>query len=855
MKRFITFGLLVSVSLFSTLNISAQKTRRTKSADKTPRSQTKASRFEAFSDGSGVYLRWAEFGARHLGYNVYRIAGGEKTLVNKSIITSLDYQLPENAVTGGDYNFFDVSGGFGSYYLIESVSAAGQRAFIASVYPQAVPDLTPFAGSSSSALRQARIESQNEMVSSSLIVPDDLQAEIEAGVSEADSSVQKWLASQPGVKIGVKQEGIYRVTRAQLEAAGFDVNSSRDLWQLYLNGIEQSMIVAPNGDYIEFYGKGIDALETDTQIYFLIVGSGNGKRIADKAARRVGGNVVAPGYLQSFVKKERVQYISTVLNGDEENFYGALILNSGTTVNFDLSGLSGEQSVLITLTLNGLSVSNHSTRVVLNGVELGTVQGFSRNRMVQNYNISSSVLREGSNTLQLTSSASNDISMFDNIKLTFQRKYIAQQNQLSFYTNNYRTSELTGFSSPNVRVFDITDPNNPAKYVNLSVVPESGSYTVKLPAYRSRLMFAAADEAVKQPASIVRNAPSTLSSNANGAELIIIKHQNFSAQADSWANYRRGQGVSVAVVDVEDVYDEFNFGNASSNSIRNFLQFAKNNWQTPPKYVLLIGDASYDPRNYTGNGYWNLVPSKMVDTLYMETGSDDSLTDFDNDGLAEIPIGRIPARNPSDVTLALNKVTAFEQTASQAVSRGTLCVSDAPEGYDFAALCTRVFDELPAGVNKAYLNRTEANAPGTLLGMLNGGKYFVNYSGHGSISAWSSQTSFFNANIANQLTNQDLTVFTLLTCLNGYFVDAGRITLSENGLFAPGGGAVAHWSSTGMTTPDVQEIMAKRFYKQLGTGSMIRLGDLIKDAKSVIPAGRDVLLSWALLGDPMLKVK
>ena len=67
--------------------------------------------------------------------------------------------------------------------------------------------------------------------------------------------------------------------------------------------------------------------------------------------------------------------------------------------------------------------------------------------------------------------------------------------------------------------------------------------------------------------------------------------------------------------------------------------------------------------------------------------------------------------------------------------------------------------------------------------------------------------------------------------------------------------AVSAWSSSGLTTPDIQEVMATRFYKQIGAGNITRLGDLINDAKTVISGGRDVKLSWVLLGDPMLKMK
>jgi hypothetical protein len=53
----------------------------------------------------------------------------------------------------------------------------------------------------------------------------------------------------------------------------------------------------------------------------------------------------------------------------------------------------------------------------------------------------------------------------------------------------------------------------------------------------------------------------------------------------------------------------------------------------------------------------------------------------------------------------------------------------------------------------------------------------------------------------------------------------------------------------------VQEIMAARFYSQFTAGNMTRIGDLVKDAKTVLIGGRDVRLSWVLFGDPTLKVR
>jgi hypothetical protein len=108
----------------------------------------------------------------------------------------------------------------------------------------------------------------------------------------------------------------------------------------------------------------------------------------------------------------------------------------------------------------------------------------------------------------------------------------------------------------------------------------------------------------------------------------------------------------------------------------------------------------------------------------------------------------------------------------------------------------------------------------------------------------------------------------MLTCLNGYFINpTSPVSLAENLVDAEwtdmsgpvpvrhDTGAITVWASTGLTTPDVQEIMATRFYLKLGEGSIPRMGDLVRDAKGVLIGGEDVRNSWVLIGDPMLKVR
>lgn len=856
MKKIFAFVIL-TIFVFSPLfDALGQKTRKSLQLPKKTETSDEIRRAEAFSDGNGVWLRFqTENDKNVIGFNIYRINGNSSVRINPNMIPGGYFRAEQTGRAGGEYTHFDEKGNFQSVYFIERIDINGQSRKFQSFGTQPIGDLAYVAGVSSESLQSSRAKAQPVIEKSAPILPKG----INVSESNFNPTTQKWVASQAGVKIGVQEEGIYRVTRAQLQAAGFDVNSSPTLWQLFMNGTEQAINVHPAGDYIEFYGRNpVDTVDSGTQIYFLLVGATDGKRIAPKIIRRLNSTVKFGSYYQTQSKKERLTYFSSFLNGDTENFYGTFIGSSPANITFNLRGI--DQSVAktaLTVSVFGATLTPHTVRVVVNGQELGTMSGANRTKISQEFNILTSFLQEGANTLQLTSLAgSSDFSVFDSISVNLARTYTADNNQLSFYTHHYRGSDIENFTTNDIRVFDLTYPDEPTLLSNLQINDTGGgTFSVTIPSNRGRRMYAATAAALKQPVSITANTPSSLSTPAHNGTMVIISHKNWMTEANQWADYRRNNGMQVEVVDIDDIYDEFSFGVKSSTAIRTFLHYAKFNWQLPPDYVFLLGDATYDPRNYLGIGDFNFVPTRLVDTTFTETGSDDALVDFNNDGLTEIPIGRLSVRSGAEITHILNKVMTFEQTVANAFNRGTVCASDRNEGYDFTALCQRVMNELPSNVAKTYINRDDPNSGTVLQNTVNEGKYLVNYVGHGAPTLWAS-ANFFSSTSAMAMTNGDnLSVFTMLTCLNGYFIDPTTVSLSESLLKAPNGGAVAAWSSSGLTTPTFQEIMAKRFYNQIGVGTMTRLGDLIRDSKTVISAGRDVRLSWVLLGDPTLKVR
>ena len=73
---------------------------------------------------------------------------------------------------------------------------------------------------------------------------------------------------------------------------------------------------------------------------------------------------------------------------------------------------------------------------------------------------------------------------------------------------------------------------------------------------------------------------------------------------------------------IEDVYAEFGYGEARPEGLQEFLRYAYHEWREPRlRYVVLLGDATYDTKNYLGAPEVNQVPPIWEKTTWMWTES------------------------------------------------------------------------------------------------------------------------------------------------------------------------------------------------------------------------------------------
>jgi hypothetical protein len=283
------------------------------------------------------------------------------------------------------------------------------------------------------------------------------------------------------------------------------------------------------------------------------------------------------------------------------------------------------------------------------------------------------------------------------------------------------------------------------------------------------------------------------------------------------------------------------------------LACAKDTWSRPPRYLLLVGDASYDPRNYLGYGFLDLVPTKLVDTKYLETASDDWFADFDADGIADIPVGRIPAQTLWEATTVIGKIVAYEGAAA---SGRVLLVADANDtGNDFEALSGQIKAVLPSTVWAVEVYRGQLGDAAAKLQLMNGidlGQTLINYVGHGSVGVW--HANLLTSDEALALHNDRYGLVVSMTCLNGFFDDPFQRTIAEAFLEAPAGGAVAVWASSGLTESGDQLPIDEALVRLLYSGTSTTLGDAMRAAKAAA-SDMDVRRTWILLGDPTTRLR
>ncbi len=380
-------------------------------------------------------------------------------------------------------------------------------------------------------------------------------------------------------------------------------------------------------------------------------------------------------------------------------------------------------------------------------------------------------------------------------------------------------------------------------------------------------------------------------------QVLYIGPRQFHPGLAPLVSWRRSQGYSVAVVDVQDIYDTWSYGQVSPEAIRSFLRHAAATWSTPPMAVTLVGDGTSDPHNYLGRNNTNFVPPYLanVDPWLRETACETCFGQLDGDDplsdpLPDLFVGRFPVKSAQELDVVVAKLLEYEKSAPTLgwQSRAVYVTDNyqAPDGTvdgagDFSTSAEASIALLPKGmeIERVYYDpyppsyqRAPWREPDPVkahektVAALDRGAGLVTYIGHAHFWQWASTDLeadppyLLGLLDVDTLTNgSKLPIVMELTCLTGMFQQPAYTgtTLDERLFLREGGGAAAVWGPTGLGVAYGHDTLQAGFQKSLWADDPVSkpLGQLTQAGYlEVFTDGlccQENLRTYALFGDPL----
>jgi hypothetical protein len=678
-----------------------------------------------------------------------------------------------------------------------------------------------------------------------------------------------------GAKIAVDEPGIYYLSVDDVLAAGFAVDrtglaGNRNVYTLANRGNPVAVTPAPNGLY--FYGEGIDSIFTADNVYWLGVGARPSPRMKQQKTKPT----IRPTGDETFVRTERYEedrVPATVLFADPlRSFWLWDYVVAGQPAKgfaFRTDAVdteSGDVEILVRLqgATEATAGPDHHAEISINGQYVGDAQFDGTSAVELVLEVDGELLVDGENTLEiggtLDSGAPYSIFYLDWVEVRYASRFQARQNRLTFSSDHHASIRVGGFTSRDLMVFDITNPRDPV-VLKAEIERDGTGWAVTLaPSGPNRRLIALARDAAQRADRIKPDTPSSLWAPANAGEYLVITTSELAATAERLVDHR--SDLSGQVVDIEDVWDEFNFGIADPRALRSFLSHARSSWSEGPQYVLLGGDGHYDYENHFGYG-GNLIPPMMANTPFGLFPSDSWFADLDPSTAApEIAIGRLPATTAAELEVMIDKIIAREQSAGAGWLDQLLLVSDNPDragAFPADNDAIGLFAGPGAVVSEIDLSTTAlADARTQLLGSLNLGVGLTSYVGHGGLTLLANEGLLTSADLGSLGNAGAGTVLTALTCYTGNFSFPGYPSLSEELVRSANGGAVAVWAPSGMSQNEQAVALGKAFYQAAFSSFEVRLGDAVVDAATAyLQANRARYMTdmFVLLGDPAMPLR
>jgi hypothetical protein len=712
--------------------------------------------------------------------------------------------------------------------------------------------------------------------------------------SVINSSKNPW-TREAGIKLGTLKEGMYQVTYDQLANAGViaplkDVNINNI--HMRISDVKMGLQIDSmsgyfsNGDSIRFYAPSLFSDEEEETSAILYVDSGEVSTMLNPVDGSLGSeplNNLKGFWTKTIYEENNIAVFNEPFTEETDHFVWSLIYGisggakSPLITNIQLPYLKDNSEVAIRVTVKSRRSNSentlHNLEIYLNGSnQLVTESSFEavESKLIT-FRIPARHFVSGLNKIKFQASGNNllsgeyDMLYIDKFEVYHSQDWLANQDESLILDQNQNSAyQLNGFSSTDISIYDVSNPTKLIQLNNLNIGTNSFGKYVQFALKNlseGRRLWAGTSSQFKSVSSYQLIESSDLKNSTNEADIIYLGHKEMLTRVKSLGNLRESQGYKVKYVNLQSIYNEFGFGKANVSTIKEFIESSRN-WLKAPRYIILLGDGSYDPK-----GFQNDILKYRFPVKYKKGSSFDYVSDHwfvaNDEGIPQEIIGRIPAKNPSELSDYVDKVIAYENGSRKpAIDSQLTFFSDKAlyTGEDFEK---PIADIQSLDNNQLILNPmthikrsdlTNAQMKSAILNSM-GSSSLIHYMGHGAENMWA-DANVFNNNDVSLLNQNTLPVVVAMNCLNAQYSDPDLDSLAERMVLNKKGGAILFWGSSSFTPPSIQKVYQEAFYNQLISGQFESMGDLIKMAK--IQGGlsspfEELLYSWTILGDPLIK--
>lgn len=734
----------------------------------------------------------------------------------------------------------------------------------------------------------------------------------------ADSSryaSESVLNSGKWVKIQVAEDGIYKLTAADLKKMGFSNLDKvavygyggwpldEDFSTTYIDDVPE-VAVWRSADYLLFYGKGPRKWEYSSSDksfihtnnpysnygYYFVTEKETAGRTMEKAASAAGATLQVTTFDDYVLHEEELVSV----NSSGRELYGESF-TSTLSRDFTISvpGITNDEGKA---TLSFISRGNGTITMNVDGNALisGSVSVPS-----DEYEVARELYRERAWMADKGETVKVNIGYsttgHKNVHLNYFR--LQMKRQLKVYDNYtfFRSLSARGNASrfviqgadASTLVFDVTDGVNPQQ---METSLNGTELSFSIPASASLREFV-----VVKPSQI--KAPVTVGEVANQnlhalpqQDMIIIAQPNFTTQAERLAEaHRTKDNLTVRVVTPESIYNEFSSGTPDATAYRRFMKMfydRQTSEADAPKYLLLFGDGSFDNRKLTSA--WKSVDMSNMLLTYQTENSLSSqsyviddyfgfLDDADNKKSLQnkklcLGIGRFPIRTVEQATQMVDKVISYMENRNIGSWKNNLCFM-ADDGSNTDGFMTEhmEFADQLAGyvesehpeflVNKLYYDAykkdmTAGTYPDVRSGLqklLKDGLLLFNYTGHGGTTALSDEKVLTQTDI-NQFTYTHLPVWVTATCDFTRFDDLNT-SAGEDVFLNKSSGGIALFTTVRVaySRPNfpINDNVIRNLFER-NNGRRRTLGEVMQATKNTLSSVYK--LGFCLIGDPAVKM-